>query len=307
MIEILFTEGAAGSMQVAKSLNKTEIPSTFAVFWKPNDRVPTPEELAREQDRVEEEYRRKHKNAVPMEGDSSDVVFFPLKLSVGDISEPFSDNRTDFLQSMVLIDGEEFAGIGRELMDTAKKSLEKLLAASGPVRIWTSRNPDELCGFCHILTLLPQNADIRVVELPEYEVIDNELRICSGWSEIEPTDMGRLQALERPLTDTERRYFTGLWRDLQAENGPLRAVINGKLCTVREDFYDWLILRELDKQPDYFHEGRLIGQILGKYPLGLGDFQIALRIEEFISRGMLTPATAPAENEPIYHRYLKKG
>lgn len=307
MIDILFTEGAAGSMQVAKSLNLDVIPSTFVIFHRPDGSVPTPEELAGEEAQVEEEYRKKHENAVPVEGDCRDVVCFPLKLSIGDISEPFSEKRADFLQSMVLIAGEDFAGIGRELMDTARRSMEKVLSPSGPVRIWTSRNPDELCGFCHILTLLPKNADIRVVELPEYEVIDNELRAYSGWSDIEPTELGRFQAMERPLTDTERRYFAGLWRELQTENGPLRAVVNGKLCTVGADFYDWLILRELDEQPDLFHEGRLIGQLLGRYQLGISDFFIARRIEEYISRGMLTPATAPAENDPIYHRYLKKG
>lgn len=307
MLEILFTEGAAGSMQVAKSLNLDVIPSTFAVFREPNGTLPAPEELARKQAQVEEEYRKKHENAVPVEGDSRDVVCFPLKLSMGDISEPFSDKRADFLQSMVLIDGEEFAGIGRELMATARSSLEKIRNASEPVRIWTSRNPDELCGFCHILTCLPEDADIRVVEMPEYEVMKNEVRTYSNWNEFEPTELGRFQALERPLTDTERRYFAGLWRELQTENGPLRAVVNGKICTVGEDFYDWLILRELENQPQEFHEARLIGQILGKYPLGLGDFQIAMRIEELISRGMLTPATEPEVNEPIYHRYLKKG
>lgn len=306
MTEIMFTEGAAGSMQVAKSLKQDAIPSTFAVFWQPGGISPTPEELARERARVEEEYRKKHENAVQMEGSSRDVVCFPLKLSMGDISEPFSDNRADYLQSTLLITGDEFSNVSRELMDTARRSLEKVRTASGPVRIWTSRNPDELCGFCHILSLLPENSDIRVVELPEYEVIDSELRAYSSWAEIEPTDFGRFQAMERTLSDTERRYFTGLWRELQAENGPLRAIVNGRLCTVGEDFYDWLILRELEKQPQQFHEGRLIGLILGKYPLGLGDFQIALRIEEFISRGMLTPATAPGENEPIYYRYLKK-
>ena len=41
--------------------------------------------------------------------------------------------------------------------------------------------------------------------------------------------------MERPLTATERRYFAGLWRHLQSENGVLRAVVNGRLCTVDEE------------------------------------------------------------------------
>ena len=123
---------------------------------------------------------------------------------------------------------------------------------------------------------------------------------------MEPTEFGQFQALERPLKEAERRYAIGIWRELQAENGPLRAVVNGRLCSVGADFYDCFILRELEREPERFHEGRLIGRILGKYPLSLSDWLVAKRLEEFISRGMLTPATQPLEDRPIYHRFLRK-
>lgn len=306
MLEGLFTEGAAGSMQYAKSIKNVVGSSTSVIIRKADRSEPSPEELAREQARVEEELRRKRENAVPMEGNFENVLCFPLNLSMGDISEPFSDERADYLQSLVLIAGEQFADVGQELMDTARKSLERLRSATGPVRIWFSHQPDEYCGFCHLLTLLPEDADIRVVELPDYEVLGNEVRTYTGWGDIEPTELGRFQALERSLGDAERRYFAGLWRELQSENGTLRAVLNSRLCSVEEDFYDSFLLRELQKQPQEFHEGRLIGRILGRYGLGISDSLIALRIEEFISRGMLSPVTEPEENHPIYHRMLRK-
>ena len=307
MIEVLFTESAAGSMKYAKGL-KSIVGEAFGIILTTEDgHEPTEEELALARAQVEEERRKKRENAVLMEGDSRDVVWFPLNLSMGDISDPFSDKRAEYLQSTVLIGGPEFADIGRELMETARESRERLLSPSEPVRIWYSQNPDELCGLFHLLTILPANADIRVVRLPEYEVFGTELRIYSGWGELDPFELGRFQALERKLTDIERRYFADLWRELQRENGPLRAVVNGRLMTVGADFYDPVILRELENQPERFHEGRLIGDILGKYPLGIGDSLIALRIEKFISRGMLTPATPAEEGRPIYHRWLKKG
>ena len=234
------------------------------------------------------------------------MACFPLNLSMGDISDPFSDTRTEFLQSTVMIGGPNFSRIGAELMEAARKSLERVREAREPVRIWTSRNPDEFCGFCHILTELPKDADIRVVELPEYEVFGKEIRTYSDWGELGPYELGRFQRLERPLSTTERRYFSMLWRTMQQENSPLRAMVNGQLLSVGADFYDGIILREIEKQPMEFHEGRLIGDVLGRYQLGLGDSLIALRIEEFISRGMLTPATEPMEDRPIYHRYLRK-
>ena len=170
MIEILFTESAAGSMKLAKGI-KNIVGSSTAVFIHSNEEGEiSPEELEAGRIRVEEEYRKKRENAIQVEGTPRDVVCFPLDLSIGDISDPFSDTRTEFLQSTVMIGGPDFSRIGAELMETARKSLERIRADREPVRIWTSRNPDEFCGFCHVLTELPKDADIRVVELPEYEV-----------------------------------------------------------------------------------------------------------------------------------------
>lgn len=306
MLEILFTEGAAGSMQYAKNIKNIVGCSTSVFIRKEDGTEPSPEELAREQARVEEELRKKRENTVPMEESSKDMLCFPLNLSMGDISDPFSDSRADFLQSLVLIAGDRFDDVGREMMDTARKSLERLRSATGPVRLWFSHQPDEYCGFCHLLTLLPEDADIRVVELPDYEVLGREVRTYTGWGDIDPTELGRFQALERPLGDPERRYFAGLGWELQSENGALRAVLNGRLRTVGEDFYDCFLLRELQKQPREFHEGRFIGTILGRYGPGISDSLAALRLEEFISRGMLTPVTEPEVNHPIYHRFLRK-
>ena len=219
MIEILFTESAAGSMKMAKGIKNIVDSSTAVLILNDDGSETTAEELERERAKVEEECRRKRENAVAVEGSSRDVVCFPLNLSMGDISEPFSDNRAKYLQSTVLIGGPNFAEIGAELMATARRSLERVQAAAEPVRIWTSRNPDEACGFCHILTMLPADADIRVVELPEMEILDGEIRTYTGWGEISPYDLGRFQELERPLTEAERWFYAALWRELQRENG----------------------------------------------------------------------------------------
>ena len=70
--------------------------------------------------------------------------------------------------------------------------------------------------------------------------------------------------------------------------------------------YDTFILRELDTLDDEFKESVLVGQVLGKNQLGIGDGWIALRVEQFIKEGLLVPITTPAPNAPIYHRMLKK-
>ena len=83
-------------------------------------------------------------------------------------------------------------------------------------------------------------------------------------------------------------------------------MLNGKLVSAPESLYDPFILRELEKQENEFQEARLVGQVLGKYQLGIGDAWIALRIEQFIKDGLLIPLTVPEADVPIYHRILQK-
>lgn len=55
------------------------------------------------------------------------------------------------------------------------------------------------------------------------------------------------------------------------ENAPLRIYLNGKLQSAPEDIYDSFFLRELNAQTDGFLEAEVIGNILEKYQLGIGD------------------------------------
>lgn len=292
-------------MQYAKSAKKKIGSSTAIVFLSDDGNEPTPEELAEAEAKVERERQRRDENTVLMEGSPQEVAWFPLGLSMGDISDPFSDARAGFLQSLVFSTDPNLSGVGEAMVASARRSLEKVLSADGPIRIWTSRNPDEYCGFCHLLTLLPETADIRVVMLPEYEVCGSTITVHNSWGEVLPERLGAYLPLEKTLSAIERSRYRALWRQLQRENGPLRATINGCLTTVGEDFYDPFILRELSSQPDEFHEARLIGDILGKYQLGISDALVAMRIEHFISQGILSPVTDPKDGHG-YRRWLRK-
>ena len=128
----------------------------------------------------------------------------------------------------------------------------------------------------------------------------------NGWGEVEPYHLGRMASLGKKLPTNYLRSLANRCRELQQENSPLRAVINGKLVSVSETLYDTFILRELDTLDDEFRESVLVGQVLGKNQLGIGDGWIALRVEQFIKEGLLLPITTPAPNAPIYHRMLKK-
>ena len=201
-----------------------------------------------------------------------------------------------------------------ELLDTSRKSYATLLekAQNGePIRVWVGREPDDVCGLYWLTEQLRpigfDKLDITIVELPMWETgPDGCIIQYNGWGEVEPYHLGRMALLGKKLSANYLRSLANRWRELQREDSSLRAVINGKLVSVSETLYDTFILQELNAQDNEFREGVLVGQVLGKYQLGIGDGLIALRVEQFIKDGLLIPVTSPAPNAPIYHRILKK-
>lgn len=113
-------------------------------------------------------------------------------------------------------------------------------------------------------------------------------------------------ALAETTTSGFRLSCAMQWNRLQAENAPLRAMLNGKLASVPKTIYDDFILREIARESDEFYEVNLIGNVLGTYQLGIGDAWIAHRIEKMIHDGTLTAISTPPKDRPIYHRRLKR-
>ena len=79
--------------------------------------------------------------------------------------------------------------------------------------------------------------------------------------------------------------YAEMWGELVLENASLRAVVNGTVLSVSEDFYDFIIWNRLTDKP--VKECRPIGDILGQVPIGIGDWWYAARIEHFIRQGRI--------------------
>ena len=79
--------------------------------------------------------------------------------------------------------------------------------------------------------------------------------------------------------------YAFLWTELTEDNSPLRAVINGRIMGVPVDFYDFLIWKRLSCRP--VKEAGLIGDILGYFRPGVGDWWFAERIDYYIQQGKI--------------------
>ncbi len=282
MIEVVFSENAYGSLKAAQHFGKSKNPDGQGVATV----------------------------------NPADVFAICVGWSMGDISDmEIGDGRLKVVE-------QEFSFWSRsddaqryieERMDTAKSSLQEILRRSAQgelVRIWYSHNPEEICGCYWLMAHLWKISDrglVYTVKLPEWEVAESgTFRAYTAWGDIAPGNWSRYLPLQQEVKPAVLDAFSLRWMILREENAPLRVHLNGRLQSAPKAIYDGFILSELRSQKSEFSEAKLIGDILGKYQLGIGDVWIALRIEHFIREGMLEVISPPDPDGPVYRRMLRR-
>ena len=317
MIEVVFSESAYGSLQVGQSYGtgKYNSGATSVFIRKKDGSKPTEEELREAQMQAEEKARRDWENAVPLGSQPKDIFCFDVAFSVGEITETgFGKQRRDALELLASVWPME--DIISQIDDRLKRNQEALdsvlarCADGESVRVWYSHNPDEMCGMYWLLSQLrplKQRGRILLVKLPEWEYKD-EMTICThnGWGEIGPGEWGRYQSIQQEAQPAFLALCSTKWSQLKEENARLRIFLNGQLQSAPEDVYDSFITREIDKQPEAFVEAMVIGNVLGKYQLGIGDAWIALRMEKMIAEGRLEVIDSAPAGALIYRQKLRK-
>ncbi len=317
MLEVVFNESAAGSLKCGIGSSFSLGGAVGVVITHEDGHPATDEEIETAKREFEEQRRQRIEASIPLDGEPKDVLALSAAFSVGELA----DDRPDCLgearlAALRLLTGcypEEDTDVAAELLNATRGNLDAFLnrvRQGEAVRIWCSSSPDEQCGLYWLaaqLSTVKLTPDVTLVSLPPFDERRNGSVVCrTSFGEVSPEEWGRLAQNGVPLP---KNYLFGLatrWAELQAENAPLRAFVNGQLVSVPKDFYDSFLRRELDAQPDEFLEARLIGITMGKYQLGVSDGWYAHRIEQFIRDGLLSPVSAPDADSPSYHRTLRK-
>ena len=192
-------------------------------------------------------------------GDSRKVICLGFMLDMGNIREAM----------------KEYVNEQKKLVEYASKGEQ--------IRIWYSNTSHDMCGFYYACNLLKNIVnEIFVVKLPEYTHIGHNIIIeYQNWGEVLPEKLDNFIKYEKKISKTEMKMFSNHWLELVEDDSPLRAIVNGKVIGVPENFYDHLICKYLRLGP--IKEIRLIGEILGHYPLGIRDWWYASRIEYMIA------------------------
>lgn len=313
MVEIVFDDSACGCLKLAQHAGRGCIGSSAGVIVSSSSGgQPPAAEIRKAKQEAERRMQEEHARAVPLGGEPSDVYSLPLALSTGRLSDGvFGEQRAAFLDRLMKLRGA-YGNDAADVLQKARRNLDAVLARAArgePLRIWSDSTPDSRCAVCWLFAQLDEapHGGIHLMELPSWEERpDGTVEEKSGWGEIAPGDCAAYLPLCRRVPDALIRAGAAHWRALAGEDAPLRAVVNGRLCSVPEDFYDGFLLRELDSQPEDFSEAALIAQIMIRFRLGVPDVWIAHRVDEMIRTGRLAVVSQAPEGHPAYKRILRK-
>lgn len=293
MIEVLFGESEAGAMKAAKNKVVSIVSDGPTATFCAGKRKP----LLRE-------------NAGWIEGTSNEVICLAFMLDIGEINQDVGgEYRKELIYSM-LNQGQwgREAETDRELREAANiyaeelERLKKFLEDGEDIRIWYSRSAYSLCGLYYVCSLMkPYRNRIFLVELPEYRITENTVICPANWGEIAAEEFALFAGGQKQISRIETERYAMMWAELVRDNSPLRAVINNHVIGVQEDFYDFLIWKCLTKEP--VMQARLIGNILGRHQISVGDWWYAKRIQYHIENGKIEIAE---DSENSYARLIRR-
>jgi hypothetical protein len=295
MVEVVFNDSTKGAMKVAKNYKKENMIGGTAGY------IGTPPS----QKELEELFEGE-----ALGGNSNEVIGISFSLDIGDISKgAISEERKKLIfeihKSPFRNDDKEERSLANYWEENLA-SLRKLKdsARNGEhIRIWYSDAPYSICGFYFINSILKEyECKVTAIKLPKYQFEKNNTIISySSWSEVAAGKLYKFLPLETEISKIEQQFIASEWEELQNQNTIIRAVINGKLTSVAEDFYDYFI--RLNIPDGEFIMARLIGKVLGRHQLGVGDWWIAQRIRNMIANREFEVVS---DNEFYYDKILKK-
>jgi hypothetical protein len=315
MLEVVFSESAAGSIAFAIS-QATHAPARPAGIGIIEGAHLSRFKLHRRYFKALRRQQRQFAQSVPIQNTRQNIVCLPLYLSIGSIAESYIGRKRQAALQMLMQTYPDAHDVTQQLLETGRSALARILnavCAGESLRIFCSDNPDEASGMYWLAWQLCRaglsRAGITLAALPRFIQWDSTsqtlMQYC-GWGDVAPWHWGRLAQSAYAITPMHLKAMASVWEQLRTQDAPLRAVVNAKLVSMPETLYDSFLLREIDAQPDRFHQARLIGNVLGKYGLGISDAWLALRIQHMIDRGMLKICSHPRQGDPAYHRILEK-
>lgn len=180
--------------------------------------------------------------------------------------------------------------------------LEEAINTAEDIFIWYNCTPSSICGMYYITNFfLNRKNTINIIKLPTYQIKKSVMTYCYNWEDYSFKDVDtdlfvRERTIKLPVEVVKE--ISTQWKKLVIENTILRVIINEKVISVDETFYDFLIMPQFT-----LHERKIIDIIADIIHEGLSipQWWIERRIYYFIQNGTTVICNRGAD---FYHQKI---
>lgn len=220
MLEVVFTQSAAGSMSIAMGPNACADSAIGLLRKRGDEQTPSQSELQQLQREVRVRERRNWASAVPFSGCRTDIFSFSLSLSTGEIDEQGVGRKREAALALLMgIYPALATEVVHDLLQSARNNLQALLArveSGAPIRVWSSRNADEACGLYWLMEqfrpIADAHLDVTLVKLPAFALQPGGTVVqYTGWGEVAPHQWGQMATLGSKLPFPLIRAMADRW------------------------------------------------------------------------------------------------
>lgn len=234
------------------------------------------------------------------------VISFWDMFSVGPVrklhEKAGQEARFDFMQKVMNDEHDDFRDFQKNFYETMNQI--QSIPEDVPITIWVAENAHEQTGLRYVLYLLKNKMnDIKVINstkmfAEKFNRPDIEYTAIKT-GEITPEKLQVIyeeSKLNAYLSNEERKALEEEWIALADTEKTLRIWQNGKIESVKEDYYDQYMIntaknlqieRERAKEPEVFMKSaRLIGEVIGHLDQYMGDTFFEYRLRKLIEKGV---------------------
>ncbi|MBU3129114.1 DUF1835 domain-containing protein [Clostridium tagluense] len=166
------------------------------------------------------------------------------------------------------------------------KSISKI-KDSDVIYLWYGHCGNEICGMLYTLELLKyKTTNMYLINVSDMiEESSNDLYTYISMSEIMPEKLKSFIKLKRKIELKEYDTLLNEWNSLKNDNSILRIFKDGKIRSVKDDYFDIDILKYTEKE--LRKSARIVGSVMAFSEIRISDGYIFWRIKELVESGMI--------------------
>ena len=284
MIEITFNAAVCGGVGSAQTYGTGAYPGGFhdISYYNEDGSIMSLSESIEAKKAAYAREARRWEEATPLGGSREDVFDLGLDMHICGISglNDLEARMASFRKLIADHPQGDVEALQRSSHEYGLKDLEACIrrAKTGEhIRIWYADAADERCNMMWLVWSL------RQAGVPAEQV----LRVCvPSWEGVRPGDYHKLAGGQQALSPAEMDGIAGTWAKLMEENAPLRALVEGEIVSVADDFYDEVILAQARAMGQPLQQNWLIGELARRYP-GMDEDWLVTRMEVLFADGRL--------------------